>query len=59
MSWLKGTGLAPESISLVWGDYTCESGYSSAMSFRFRFYDRSAGRDSNRYIGRRVDLEIC
>jgi LacI family transcriptional regulator len=32
MSWLKGTGLAPESISLVWGDYTCESGYASAMS---------------------------
>ncbi|SIT37819.1 Transcriptional regulator, LacI family [Paraburkholderia piptadeniae] len=31
-SCLKEIGLPPESISLVWGDYTTESGYSSTIS---------------------------
>jgi LacI family transcriptional regulator len=32
LNWLMEHGLPPDSISLVWGDYTTESGYSSAMS---------------------------
>lgn len=32
LNWLKDAGVAPEAISLVWGDYTSESGYSSAIT---------------------------
>jgi LacI family transcriptional regulator len=32
LNWLTGAGLPAECISLVWGDYTTESGYSSAIA---------------------------
>ena len=32
MKWLAQQGLADKHMSLIWGEYTMESGYSSAMS---------------------------
>lgn len=32
LRWLVDQGIKPESVSLVWGDYTTESGYSSTIS---------------------------
>lgn len=32
LNWLTAAGLPAESVALVWGDYTTESGYSSAVA---------------------------
>lgn len=32
MRWLMDQGLTPESVSLVWGDYTTDSGYSHTIA---------------------------
>lgn len=32
IEWLSSAGVPPEALSVVWGDYTTEAGYSSTMS---------------------------
>ncbi|MDR3095710.1 MAG: LacI family transcriptional regulator [Paraburkholderia sp.] len=32
LEWLSGAGLAPDALTICWGDYTSEAGYSSTMS---------------------------
>jgi LacI family transcriptional regulator len=32
LNWLKDAGLAADAVSLIWGDYTSESGYSSTIA---------------------------
>ncbi|WP_347557485.1 LacI family DNA-binding transcriptional regulator [Robbsia sp. KACC 23696] len=32
VGWLADNGVAPDNLALVWGDYTSEAGYSSAVS---------------------------
>ncbi|WP_321784182.1 LacI family DNA-binding transcriptional regulator [Paraburkholderia sp. J94] len=32
LEWLKGAGVEADALSIVWGDYTTEAGYSSTMA---------------------------